>query len=222
VPDTRTIKRRLKRLSPPPDDTGRWKLADATDAEAAAVMPVLAVHLWRTGGLHPYLTQRQAELVCRVRAAAPDLPDWAVYDTASAYCWREKAKGTPDERTEDLDSVLALRAWQPGAYGLFLAWVGSHHPDWLSQGHTELVRVADGRYHAVPFGTVDGTWLAARLYKEGLKEKGIREIRRRPYRRGDTSVLLTDPWEVEVARIDSQADSAEGGSHSAAEGQQEG
>jgi hypothetical protein len=209
VPNIRTLRDRVQRLLPD-DGTGPWSLPVATEDEARNVMPVLASIASRGEGQVPQLTRRQAELVSRVRAAAPDLDPWLAYRLALAY-WRRGEK-----ETEDLDVLLAFQPWRSvDGYLRFKAWVREHRPQW---GPT--VPYGHGVEIPVPVHPqAEAVWLAVEVLMEGVYHTAFDRASR------EVEAGITPPDEVQaqaqalfkdllghIAQVETYRDNAAGGS----------
>jgi hypothetical protein len=219
VPNVRTIQKRL-RLLVPDDGTGPWSMAEATEGEAEAVMPVLAAIAERAEGRVPTLSRGLAHLISCVRAAAPGLDAWMVYEVALAY-WRRG-----DGPTEDLDLMLAFRPWRlPTAYRRFEKWVREHRPQWVG-GHTTLVPREGGLEVSVPL--IEGMWLAIEALAERTTDAVVniteQEIKEGAPRAGAEARIIAQVKDLlgRTILVDTHTDNAEGGSESAAVGQKEG
>jgi hypothetical protein len=209
VPNIRTLRDRVQRLLVD-DDTGPWSLPVATEDEARNVMPVLASIASRGEGQVPQLTRRQAELVSRVRAAAPDLDPWLAYRLALAY-WRRG-----EEESEDLDLLLAFRPWRlPTAYRRFEKWVREHRPQWVG-GHTTLVPREGGLEVSVPL--IEGMWLAIEALAERTTDAVVniteQEIKEGAPRAGAEARIIAQVKDLlgRTILVDTHTDNAEGGS----------
>ncbi len=107
VPSLRTIQEVMRQHSPP-DPSGPWSVADALDDDAALVLPVLAAIAERTSGRRSSFTRREAELIAKIRRAAPDLDLIAAFAYAREYMLC-KERGVS---TDDLDIGLAFSPWK--------------------------------------------------------------------------------------------------------------
>ena len=106
VPTVRTVQNIVRPLRPP-DDSGRWSVADAEPGEIPLILPVLGHVLMLTGGRRGHVTRREARLILRVRAALPRANPSFVWSAVRDYA-RRKA-----DDTADLDAWLALNATTP-------------------------------------------------------------------------------------------------------------
>jgi hypothetical protein len=86
-----------------------WTLLDADKEDVSLVLDVLAHVLQETHGARSYLTNREAELVAKIRLARPTLPLNTVWYLVTTYIIREEEK----MGTEDMDAFLAFApAWE--------------------------------------------------------------------------------------------------------------
>lgn len=109
------------------DDSARWQLADAAPEDIPLILPFVryAASLDASFGddkgsargpitrggdtTHATVTRAKAEWIVRIRRAAPDLPEPAVWDIVHYYLSRAD---DPEGRTFDLDLLLAFQPWQ--------------------------------------------------------------------------------------------------------------
>ena len=103
LPSLRTIQRILREL-PKADDSGEWSLASADKADAPPVLEVLREVIEQTEGRIRTLTLKEADLISKLRSAAPALSPWRTYTVARTYI-RHEARG---DSTEELDATLAF------------------------------------------------------------------------------------------------------------------
>lgn len=98
-----------------------WRLSEATAAEAARVLPVLAEAAARTQGRRLQLSAAEAGKVSMILQAAQDLaPGWALR-LATKYLLRQ-SDGLP---TASLDLLLAFAPWRSDeAFQRFIGVVG--------------------------------------------------------------------------------------------------
>lgn len=108
VPSLKTISRRAKEFRPPSPEE-RWSLAEADPEEVAVVLPVFAAmakmdKVWKCR----FVTKEQAQMLLRIKAAAPDLDPWVSYEVVE---WLALRRGRGLE-TLGLELGLALAPWR--------------------------------------------------------------------------------------------------------------
>src|SRR6266542_4083389 len=92
----------------PRDPSGPWSLAEVNPAEAAAVLAARATALERIGPLGWQITRRHGAWIARVSRITPGIPPWWGWWEGHKYRIREDQK----QPTDDLDLLLAVRAWR--------------------------------------------------------------------------------------------------------------
>lgn len=133
IPDERTISNRLRDLRPR-DPSAPWTVRDdASSADAALIMPVLATVIAETRGQKRQLTRTEAAWLVRVRRARPDLLPWWAYRFARAYVAAE-LQGDNDALGA-LDEQLALAPVQaPFDAAAIQAATQARYRDGLKEG----------------------------------------------------------------------------------------
>lgn len=106
----RAIEKRVAKLRPH-DPSGTWRM-DAPrrgvgGVDSAAALRVLAANIEYSGGVRP-LTNREAQWITVIVAAAPTIPPVFAYHLARHYIMSEQGSGDRD----GLDRILALRVWE--------------------------------------------------------------------------------------------------------------
>ena len=89
------------------DPSGEWTLTQAGPDEIEAALPAAQAAILDSGG-RERLTNREADLTLRIRAAAPDLGGSAVLEFARAYIICEQRHG----EASLLDLALVIGPWR--------------------------------------------------------------------------------------------------------------
>jgi hypothetical protein len=112
VPESlRTIQHIARRARRGDDESGTWRLADATGDEGALILPVLAAAWEESGGRITFLTRAEADWIVRLRRASVELRAWDYLAVARHYIARLRDGESTDELDLILASKQARRAW---------------------------------------------------------------------------------------------------------------
>lgn len=107
VPTLRTIQRIVRDILPL-ETSGEWRLLDSEPSDVALVVETLGAAIVQSGGRVTSFSRDLADLIVRIRRAAPDLGLHAVYLLASHYSLALQ-RGW---QTAGIDALLALAPWK--------------------------------------------------------------------------------------------------------------
>jgi hypothetical protein len=153
IPHLRTIQSKMKPAKGE-DSSGHWRLLDASPDDAAVILRVLADVVYHTRNRRRYLTNREAEVVLKLRQAlshsptaklqVQDVTGFDAFKLAREYIRREER----GEATEDLDLIVAYAVigFSPGQ--MYEGITGTAPPHVLLTSDQDYMKTMEGESDA--------------------------------------------------------------------------
>ena len=137
----KTVQNIIRQL---PDLGEPWRFAQFDADDAALLLPVVAAVDYKSRGARQ-VSFGEAEWVCRVLKAVPDMPPYAAFQVAGFY-FRRAEIGRYEN--PDLDALLAYAPWRNEAAwaqyneGLETLWLAAVGLRWAAatRSHAEMVK----------------------------------------------------------------------------------
>jgi hypothetical protein len=168
----RTVQRRVSDSRARHGAGLRWTLTPGHGDQAQVVLGCLAALVRVTRNPSRGISIKTAEWIMAVAGAAPDLPDWSVYQLARRYEGRTSASNP----TDDLDLYLAMGPWR----------------SMQAREAYEVLCASDASDPSLTFDTDDlfewtivEEWVDTRARLELAQERGLHSVEREMRRRLD-------------------------------------